>query len=354
MNISKTILHITDVLTVGGTEVLLKNAIPALKEYRHIIVYLNGKNEFKDDFPGTPIYCLKHTGKFSILSSVIRLRRIIKENKVNIIHSHLLWSGFIARLAKPKGVRLISSIHSQLSKDAFEKNRLSLWMEKLTAYRQDVVIGVSQYVIDDYLKFIPFKGRIHLLYNFIPDYFYNKHQFDFNQNKTTTPIRCIAVGTLKDVKNYQYILEAFAKLPPDSFELDIIGEGQLRNALQEFINKHQLPIRLLGIKNGLHKIMPDYQLFIQASKYEGFGLAIAEAVASGLFPVLSNIPVHREISIGRALYFDLANPSSLSDLLLSIKNNSIDADNVTALREHIKKITAPDNYLQQLRVIYNA
>ena len=350
----KTILHIIDSLGVGGTEVLLKNTIPALKEYNHIIVYLQGENEFKEHFVEIPVYCLGHTGKKSFFRSVRRLRKIIKENKVNIIHSHLLWSGFIARFSKPKAVRLISSIHSVLSKDAFEKNRLSLWMERMTANRQDDVIGVSQYVIDDYLKFVPYKGRTHLLYNFIPAYFYRNVEFDDNQFNNKLPIRCVAVGSLKDVKNYQYILEAFAKLPPSSFELDIIGEGQLRNSLQQFITQHQLPIRLLGSKNAIQEILPDYQLFIQASKYEGFGLAIAEAVASGLFPVLSDIPVHREITINKALYFDFGNPNALSDLLVTIKNKSVDSASFNNLREHIKKITESDSYLQQLREIYNA
>ncbi len=350
----KTILHITDVLSMGGTEVLLKNTIPALKEYNHIIVYLHGANEFKGHFAEIPVYCIEHTGKLAFLRSVKRFRKIIKKNKVDIIHSHLLWSGFIARLAKPKGVRLISSIHSVLSKDAFEKNRLSLWMEKLTANRQDDVIGVSQYVINDYLKFVSYKGKTHLLYNFIPAYFYRNVQFDNNQFNNKSPIRCVAVGGLKDVKNYSYILEAFAKLPAGSFELDIIGEGQLRNTLQQFITLHQLPIRLLGSKNAIQEILPDYQLFIQASKYEGFGLAIAEAVASGLFPILSDIPVHREITINEALYFDLASPDNLTDLLLTIKNESVNSTSFNTLREQIKKITDPENYLRQLREIYNA
>lgn len=241
-----------------------------------------------------------------------------------------------------------------MSKDAFEKNRLSLWMERLTANRQDDVIAVSQYVIDDYLKFVPYKGKVHLLYNFIPAFFYRNVQFDNYQLNNKSPIRCVAVGSLKDVKNYLYILESFAKLPLGSFELDIIGEGQLRNSLQHFITQHQLPIRLLGSKNAIQEMLPDYQLFIQASKYEGFGLAIAEAVASGLFPVLSDIPVHREITINKALYFDLGNPNALSDLLVTIKNKSVDSASFINLREHIKKITDSDSYLQQLREIYNA
>lgn len=283
-----------------------------------------------------------------------RLRKIINENKVNIIHSHLLWSGFIARFAKPKAVRLISSIHSVLSKDAFEKNRLSLWLEKLTTGRQDDVIGVSQYVIDDYLKFVPYKGRVHLLYNFIPAFFFGDVQFDKDKFGQTHPIRCVAVGSLKDVKNYQYLLETFTKLPPNSFTLDIFGEGQLRDSLQQFIDQQQLPVRLLGNKNTIQEILPAYQIFIQASKYEGFGLAIAEAVASGLFPVLSDIPVHREITIEMALYFDLSTTKSLSDLLLEIKGKSIDHASFDILRDHIKKITASDNYFRQLREIYNA
>lgn len=351
---SQKILHITEQLGVGGTEVLLKNTLPFLPEYQHIVVYLGGDDTLKESFSGYPVYCLQHTGKSTFLRSVKRLRKICKEQQVTIIHAHLLWSSFIARLAKPSGVRLITTIHSVLSKDAFEKNKLSLWMERLTTHRQNDIIGVSQYVIDDYLKYVPFKGNTHLLYNFVPDYFFDakeKEAFNVQHNKK---MACIAIGNLKAVKNYEFIVDAFACLPNQNLELDIIGEGESRTKLQAMIDDKKLPIHLLGSRDKLHTLLPAYDLFIQASKYEGFGLAVVEAVAAGLVPVLSDIPVHREITNGKAWYFDLHNPESLISILQSFEKNPPEKERLLQLQQQVRKIAAAECYFEKLRAVYNS
>lgn len=350
----KTILHITDLLQVGGTEVLLANTLPELTEYNHVVVYLRGENHLQHLFENYNVHGLGHTDKSTIIRSVKRLRKLLKQYKPDIIHSHLQWSSFIARLAKPKGVRLISSIHSVLSKDAFEKNRLSLWMEKLTANRQDDVIGVSRFVIDDYLQFVPFKGRSHVLYNFIPDHFFSASDEKINLPEKKMPVRCIAIGNLKEVKNYSYTLTAFGLLPTGQFSLDIAGEGPLREKLEQKIVSDKLPIRLLGNQNDISALLNDYSVFIQASTYEGFGIAIAEAVGKGLIPVLSDIPVHREITTGKAIYFGLNNPQNLADKLTDLTLKPIDEENMLKVQEHIKKISGAAQYFKHLRDIYNS
>ena len=56
------ILHIVDGIGIGGTEVLLKNTLPLLPNYSHIVCYLDVKNIFERDFKGVNFVSL---GKFS-------------------------------------------------------------------------------------------------------------------------------------------------------------------------------------------------------------------------------------------------------------------------------------------------
>lgn len=347
------ILHITEQLGIGGTEVLLKNTLPVLSEYRHVVVYLGGGEGLKESFSQYPVYCLGHTGKSSIFRSIRRLRKICKEHQVSIIHAHLFWSSIIARLAKPANTRLFTTLHSVLSKDAFEKNKLSLWAERLTCRKQDAVIGVSAYVLRDYLQHTGYKGRTHVVYNFIPALFFNDHTINPHTGNTIK-LRCIAVGNLKEVKNYPFLLAAFAGLDPGSFELDIVGEGSMRPELEAIIEKQKLPVKLLGSQQDLASLLPGYHVFIQASSYEGFGIAMAEAVAAGLIPVLSDIPVHREVTKENAYYFSLNDTGELARLLIMISEGKADPGKLQHCREHIRNICSADNYFKQLRVIYGS
>ncbi len=352
--LNKTILHITDQLGVGGTEVLLKNTIPELREYEHVIVYLGGGEELMDNFRQFPVYNLGHKGKSTVIRSGGRLKKIIKEHKVDIVHAHLFWSSLIARWARTPETRLISTIHSVMSKDAFEKNANALIMEKATADWQNDVIGVSRYVLDDYIGQVGYQGRTHVLYNLIPDSFHKPAKKSIIKKHREDPVKCVAVGNLKEAKNYFFLLEAFRLLSGNQFQLDIIGEGQLRTEIQEQIDRYNLPVRILGRRNDLESILGDYAVFIQASTYEGFGIAMAEGIAAGLLPVLSDIPVHREVTANNAIYFTLDDPAELARLLLKIDSELMSPSQLEVCRSHVRDITSSERYFTKLREIYAA
>ena len=226
-------------------------------------------------------------------------------------------------------------------------------MEKNTSRKIDDLIGVSQFVLEDYLRYIPFKGRTHLLHNFIPDLFFNtvpQNNFEFNTGKT---IRCIAIGSLKEAKNYAYTLQAFSLLPGKQFSLDIVGNGPLKEKLQLIIDEKKLPVQLLGGRQDIPTLLKNYDVFIQSSLHEGFGIAAAEAIAGGLIPVLSDIPAHKEITNRLATFFSTENPNSLANALKGLLDKPIDLQRLQELRKYIRSIAGKDNYLTKLKKIYD-
>jgi glycosyltransferase involved in cell wall biosynthesis len=349
-----TILHITEQLGIGGTEVLLRNTVPLLTEYNHVICYLGWSDELKIAFAPHPVYCLEHRGKKDILRSVKRLRKISKQHKVDIIHAHLFWPTLIARFAKPRGAKLLSSIHSILSKDAFEKNKLSLWAERVTANCQDALVAVSQYALADYLQYVGFKGATHVLYNFIPDHFFLQKDRALPFSLTES-LHCIAVGSLKAVKNYSYTIAAFSKMGGLPVSLDIYGEGTERGKLQQAIDAQKVAIQLKGSQNNLTDILPGYDLFIQVSLYEGFGIALVEAMACGLVPVLSDIHVHREVADSCAFFVSLTDPQALAVTLKAILNDKeLSLRKREMCRQRARDISSQVVYLEKLRLIYTS
>ena len=331
---------------------MLINTIKLLPDYEHIVVCLFAGDDLAENFndQNVDLICLHHKGWRSIFSSTRKLKEIIKKRKPALVHSHLFESTICARLAVPASAPLVSTLHSLYSKDAFEKNKKSLWAEKFTLKRRHSIIGVSKYVLNDYLKSIPFKGERFVLYNFLPNNF-----FDMRPPKSSAGhLKCIAIGNLKEVKNYNYLLEIFSNIKNKNITLDIYGEGNLRNELQGKIDKLGLPVVLQGFAPDTRSLFKDYDLFIQASVYEGFGLSVIEAMASGIPVFLSDIPVFYEISNDLAHFFPLQDSRRATELLHCLNDNEKKRNEyIEKAYDHCRQKYSENIYKNKLLEIYS-
>ena len=322
----ETLLHIIDNLSIGGAEILLKNTIDSLPEFEHIVVYLNeGPDQKIFDSKKIKYYNLNHTGWASLPATILKLRNLVRSESPLLVHSHLIISTLVARLSVPATIPLVSTLHSELSMDAFSQNKLSLWLEKLTLKKRHSLVAVSNHVMQDYLKSVSFSGKKFVLYNFLTDVF-----FDGPKKKSpATFLKCVAVGNLKTAKNYDYLLDIFKHPGLTNIHLDIYGTGDLEAALQDKINKEKLPVTLKGNGSDPHVFLKEYDLFIQASSHEGFGLSVIEAMASGLPVLLSDIPVFREVTNNHAHFFPLNNAKVSAELLEELNSDPVKLNRFT-------------------------
>lgn len=101
--------------------------------------------------------------------------------------------------------------------------------------------------------------------------------------------RLITVGRLVASKDVATLIEAFALLAKEfpSWELRVIGEGPLMRELIARVHELGLTnqVLLLGSVPSISAEYSRAQLFVTASRFESFGLAVYEALAHGL-PVL--------------------------------------------------------------------
>jgi len=103
-------------------------------------------------------------------------------------------------------------------------------------------------------------------------------------------IKFITVGRLRVEKGHDYLIKAFSivkKHLPNS-RLIIIGDGPLRNELEQLIEKLALKddVLLMGLRKNPYKYMANSDIFVFSSKYEGFPNVLLEALACGL-PIIS-------------------------------------------------------------------
>lgn len=349
------IIHVIDSVTTGGAEILLKNSINILPEFRHLIVHLFPVITLQSSFKGDVEFtCLHHTGWAGIFNTVSKLRRIIKQQRPKLVHSHLLLSNLIARLSTPSSIPLYNSLHSTYSVDAFQKNRKSIWVERLTLRNTHHLVAVSDYVLQDYKQFVSFKGGSFVLYNFLPDQFYSESCLG-KVDESAKELRCIAVGSLKEAKNYHYLFDIFSHVKNKNILLDVFGEGALRKELQDRIDAEKLKIRLCGNADISPNLFNNYDLFVQASSHEGFGLSVIEAMASKLPVYISDLPVFREVTGSFAHFFSLEKlPDAVDGLEKMYRNAPMRKQFVEKGYEYCRSNYSSAAYRQKLLSIYNS
>lgn len=122
--------------------------------------------------------------------------------------------------------------------------------------------------------------------------------------------KLLAVARLEKEKNVSLAIESFAKAAPEDACLIIVGEGSERASLESQAQKLDIIPRVFF--EGFQETVPYYalaDLVLVPSHFEGYGLVIIEALASGK-PVLST-----DVGIAREAGAIITTPGKFSDTL---------------------------------------
>jgi glycosyltransferase involved in cell wall biosynthesis len=317
-----TILHVIESLGVGGAEKSLVQAVNGMPGYRHIVAILHEPDTLKDKLTDARVINLAAHSIWQRWKAVKQLKQIIDAEQVDLVHAQLFNSTLVGRIASRGRVPFIFTLQSMLGEDLFKKDFVSRLLEKITYSKKNYLIAVSNEALNDYKKYIqPNQDRSTVIYNSIEQKFFAPSYKSFTPGRK---VRLIAVGNLKPLKNYDYILDALKMIPGGLFELDIYGAGPHKDFLQQRIETEQLPVVLKGNVSDLQQRIGQYDIYLHCSKYEGSSLAIFEAMASGLPVIVSDIPVLRENTGGFSSYVDLQQPGDLAQKLIAVQKGELD------------------------------
>ena len=177
----------------------------------------------------------------------------------------------------------------------------------------DYVVTVSEFMKNELLERFP-RVPISVIYNGLDlNQFHNIAENDLKSVRTKHGLPeefILAVGHFEKRKNYLRLIEAVARLRDRgrSCGLVIIGNNSgERQTIKDKLDRDNLSnsVTLLsGLDDSdVRCIYKLCSLFIFPSSYEGFGIPILEAMASNRPMVLSDLPVFREITQDRGIYF---------------------------------------------------
>lgn len=216
--------------------------------------------------------------------TVDEIRRIVKEQKPDIIHAHDMRAGFYAARACGN-VSLVSHIHN----NAFDSRGISA---KSIAYMYAAVkakhiFWVSNSSYEGYAFHRLFKKKSTILYNIINvKALYDKMQLDTNKYNYDV----VYVGRLSYPKNPQRLMNVFRliKEKSPSVRMAIVGTGELEEEIKTLAKEYELleNIDFLGFQSNPLKILHDSKVMVMTSRWEGTPMCALEAMALGV-PIVS-------------------------------------------------------------------
>lgn len=216
--------------------------------------------------------------------SVSELRRVIREQKPDLLHAHDMRAGFYCALCCGK-IPLVSHIHN----NAFDARGLSLKTVGylLAGFKAKHILWVSQSSFDGYAFHKLFAKKSSVLYNIIDtEQIFAK----LTQDTNTYDFDLIYVGRLTFQKDPQRLMRLCARLKQSKPDLKvaIVGTGELEQEVKTLCAELDLEktVQFLGFQSNPIKMMADSKALILTSRWEGTPMCALEAMALGT-PVVS-------------------------------------------------------------------
>lgn len=299
-----------------------------------------------------PVISLEMKNKINILNAAFKLRKLILNNKTDVVHGHMFHANILVRLVKlfTRKIPIICTAHS-----TYEGGKIRDYVYRLTNHFSELNTVVSEAARRRYIndKVFP-AAKTKTVFNCI-----NTNVF-LNLKKPSDKIfHWITVGRLVSLKNQISIIKSIEYLPTS--DLTIVGDGPEKEKLERYVNEHGLAERVsfAGAQSDLSKYYNRSNAFVLASKYEGFALVVAEAMSCGLMVVATDCGGPADV-IGDDKYCGVLVPPDEDEQLLFamqkvVKINEIERDRIGNMaRDRIKEKFSLHKIVSEWESIYRS
>lgn len=303
------ITHIVENLNRGGLERVVIDLIRAQRDAGHScrVICLFERGALADELTGCGIVvdaCNKRVGLD--WRSLARMRRLLVQNPVDILHTHNAVAHYHAVLAAwrlPYRHRVINTLHGMMGA---RPSRRRDWLYRQSLRATHAVVAVSEAVRSNIegAKLVPIR-QLRAVPNGI-----RVDQFEPASQETRTWLRSQLdlppgaqlvgfVGRLSWAKDLATLIRSFAIVQRQFPEatLVLVGDGACRSELENVaaevgVSAH---VKFLGDRSDVTKLLPGFDIFAMSSVTEGYSIALLEACAAGLPIVATSVGGNAEI-----------------------------------------------------------
>ncbi|ELB2046468.1 glycosyltransferase [Vibrio parahaemolyticus] len=342
------VLHLISSLGIGGAEKFVVDLSKqmALENTVSVLVLDDAKDIGKDEkyasnllheleCAGVKVYFVGANARSKPITIFTTLIKIIRTQKPDIIHSHLLiWSFFLSMIPFSSNKHIFTQ----------HTNRLKLsWLHKIwLKYRIIGYVSICSNIFDT----LDSKTKVTNIKQINNGVDLSRFPLSTRCSTSHKPLRFVTVSRLNDVKNHKLILDAVYLIKDKiniDFKVNIVGDGPMLSELTEIVRNNDISnyVDFLGQRSDISNILNQNDVFLLPSKAEGFSIALIEALSSGIDIIASDVGENRYI-LGDGLFgsiFESTDVEALANLMLSRIENGVMKRDFNLVSDHLQNFS---------------
>ncbi|WP_047983982.1 glycosyltransferase [Ornithinibacillus californiensis] len=247
------------------------------------------------------LYAIKHHEYRMLYSRLVYSAKLRSRNYSNPQKARLYWQSISKVIDESKKTYDIAISYAQGVPTFYVASKVKAkkkyaWVnvsykldEKEKSFQKDYynqfdkVIAVSDSTRDVFVQTYPeYKTKMEVIYDINnPQLINNLANNGEGYHDSFDGIRILTIGRLAYQKGYDVALETCRLLKEKglNFRWYVLGKGPLKEEIEEEIKSKDLTNHfiLLGVTSNPYPLIKQSDIYVQTSRFEGFGLAIAEA-----------------------------------------------------------------------------
>jgi len=286
-----TIIQFIPEFRLAGAETMCENLTYELVKKGHKIIVVslyNTHSPITERIEKRNIPLIYLDKKLGLDLSIIKeIRKVIKQYKPDIIHTHLYLLKYVVIASfglKVKGI--VHTVHNIAQKENIALDR---WVNRIFFKTNKVIpVALSEQIRLTIMQVYKIrKTNIPVIFNgFSLHDNIPSRNYDINDQ-----IKLIHVGRYTDVKNHLALLQAVTEIHQTipHLILNLYGTGELKNNIDSYICEHYASDYIFdnGLSDNILGKLIESDIFVLPSKYEGMPMSIIEAMSVGL-PIIAS------------------------------------------------------------------
>ncbi len=323
-------------LNRGGAETLVCDTLhrAEIAPFEMILIHRKSGN-MQTDFYETDVKCIQCRGKISKpFRCIIELRKIFKAERVDVIHTQQRIDAFMAYFAAiGTKIKIVDTFHGFDTDYDF----WSRFIVKFSSRHSDALIFVSKYEADHYkMKYKIPDEKVHVVYNGIDfSKMDNVKALENLPNSKAGALRLAMVGSFGPGRD-QLTVCKFLKVLKDRkvpFDFYFIGgengeKPELFENCENYCKENGIidDVHFLGVRKDVPSILKTMDAFIYSTEHDTFGIAVVEAIASGLPVFVNDWGVMKEVTNNGewAILYETKNVEDLCAKFMDFVNHKLE------------------------------
>ena len=273
------------------------------------------------------------------ISAILQIKKIIINERPNIVHSHAARGNLYARIAAKKFVlsnklKLICTAHGWvLPYLKFRKIK-----EKLFMYGKNLdymTLAVSKFSMEEMINHGFDRKKMKYIYNGINVNYYNK-KAKIKKNVSTLSY----IGRFTNQKGIDYLLEALLYFKESNLTFNFYGKGEKEETIKNFIKENNLNnVFINGFieSNKVIDVLSKTDVLLLPSIDEGFPYILVEAVSAGVPCIASNVGgVSEIINNNNGRLIKSKNVNQIVEAINSLDESNIKLYSKQCIKDSIK------------------